>query len=347
MLGLFLRSQPQVGHLYHHISTRNPSYLYLSPCVYPTSTLPLIFLRPLLFLSIAVGRVHTSFFSSFDFEKLFGPASSSLSLFESREMADFFAEAARDAEISRETALSRAKVEAQTMHRLFRGMPKTVTVKTFVDIKPLALTSTGMVCTGSLVEDTSKKQGNNGQVYTTAPANLTTATPLQKGFGKALTSLKNAFTGGKNTSNTNSRINYAQNNSQLGTLNEDRDRNDIDEINQLNGVGVGVDKESSRTKHYALKIVYKDHALRESAVAKVLNEAKMLAEMPLSQHPFIPRLVTKFQTNHALVLVMERVTTSTCDLWSLIYELGDQNQTYPHLLSTLISPPIYCYFYLV
>ena len=70
-----------------------------------------------------------------------------------------------------------------------------------------------------------------------------------------------------------------------------------------------------KLKHYVLKIVYKEHAIRESAVAKVLNEAKMLSEMPLSQHPFIPRLVSKFQTNDALVMVMEKVTAATCDLW--------------------------------
>ena len=239
-------------------------------------------------------------------------------------MADFYTDAARDAEVLRETAPVTAKMEALIMNRLRRGLPKNVTVKTFIDVKPIVLTSTGMVCTGSLLDD--KKQGNQGNLHTIAQTIVAT-TPLQKGFGKALNSLKNAFTGGKNTSNTNSRINNAHNNSQLGTLNESQDRSNNDATDSQNGVV----KDSSKLKHYALKIVYKDAAVRESAVAKVLNEAKMLTERPLSQHPFIPRLVTSFQTNDALVMVMERVTTSTCDLWSLIYELGNKlNQSYSH-----------------
>ena len=72
--------------------------------------------------------------------------------------------------------------------------------------------------------------------------------------------LKNAFTGRKNVNNNaNNRFN-----NNLVALNEEKSVNVISaEDQKLN------DKE--KWKHYVLKIVYKEHAVRESAVAKVFN----------------------------------------------------------------------------
>ena len=102
------------------------------------------------FTATAVDRVHVSYFSSFDFEKLFGPASSSLALYASREMTDHYAEASREVEELQLTAPMRANEEAQKLKRLYQGMPKKVNEKSFLDVKPLVVTSTGMVRTASL-----------------------------------------------------------------------------------------------------------------------------------------------------------------------------------------------------
>ena len=99
------------------------------------------------FTATAVDRVHVSYFSSFDFEKLFGPASSSLALYASREMTDHYLEAAKEAEEWQLSEPIRANDEAQKLKRLHQGMPKKINEKTFLDVKPLVLTSTGMVST--------------------------------------------------------------------------------------------------------------------------------------------------------------------------------------------------------
>ena len=103
------------------------------------------------FTATAVDRVHVSFFSSFDFEKLFGPASSSLALYASREMTDHYADATREAEELQLSAPLRANDEAQKHKRLFQGLPKKINEKTFVDVKPLVMTSTGMVSVNMLL----------------------------------------------------------------------------------------------------------------------------------------------------------------------------------------------------
>ena len=245
-------------------------------------------------------------------------------------MANYYTEAAQEAETLRENASMKGEMETLLMRRLQRNMPKIVTVKSFVNVKPLVLTSTGVVCTGTVQDDKTPVQRDSS--HTTNQ----TVTHAQKGFGKTLTTMKNALAaGGKN--NTPSTIQHSRKNSISIPLNETQDRNDDDEIDQLNG-------ESSRIKQYVLKIVYKDLAVSEAAVPKVLNEAKMLAEMPLSQHPFVPRLVTKFQTNDSLIMVMEKVNTNAnpCDLWSLIYELGNK-LVFPPTLSRS-SYPILPYF---
>ena len=256
-------------------------------------------------------------------------------------MANYYTEAAQEAETLRENASMKGEMETLLMRRLQRNMPKIVTVKSFVNVKPLVLTSTGVVCTGTVQDDKTQVQRDSSHITTQI------ATHAQKGFGKSLSTMKNALAaGGKSTNTTNnntpSTIQHARKNSVSIPLNETQDRNDDDELDQLNG-------ESSRIKQYVLKIVYKDLAVSEAAVAKVLNEAKMLAEMPLSQHPFVPRLVTKFQTNDSLIMVMEKVNTNAnpCDLWSLIYELGNKLFFPPPsldllFLSLLSSYPTLC-----
>jgi hypothetical protein len=78
-------------------------------------------------------------------------------------------------------------------------------------------------------------------------------------------------------------------------------------------------------KNFALKIIYKEDAAKAGIVKKLLNELHMLSQRVISEHPLVPKLVGRFQTADALVMVMERVSTAACDLWALIYDMGDKD----------------------
>jgi serine/threonine protein kinase len=49
----------------------------------------------------------------------------------------------------------------------------------------------------------------------------------------------------------------------------------------------------------------------------------MLGEKPISEHPLVPKLVARFRTKDALVMVMERVAPIVSDLWALIYDISE------------------------